>query len=167
MADQKDLSIVIVSWNVSDLLRACLRTIDDSANSSHLNVETIVVDSASTDGSPDMLRNDFPGVTLIARSENIGFTKGNNLNYSRLIPLPRAQAEKWVWLLFIPLIVVIVAAVSNGANLTDGLDGLATGVSGIVGLTLAIPPALVVEQFEKIVEARETDLGSVRRLVSA
>lgn len=69
---------------------------------------------------------------------NVPFTKGNRLDYHNLIPLPKAQARKWVGLLFIPLIIVIVAAVSNGANLTDGLDGLATGVSGIVGLTLAV-----------------------------
>lgn len=69
---------------------------------------------------------------------NVPFTKGNQLDYHHLIPLPKEQSRKWVGLLFIPLIIVIVAAVSNGANLTDGLDGLATGVSGIVGLTLAV-----------------------------
>ncbi|MCB0629941.1 MAG: phospho-N-acetylmuramoyl-pentapeptide-transferase [Saprospiraceae bacterium] len=69
---------------------------------------------------------------------NVPFTKGNRLDYRSLIPLPREKAGNWVWLLFIPLIIVIVSAVSNGANLTDGLDGLATGVSGIVGLTLAV-----------------------------
>jgi phospho-N-acetylmuramoyl-pentapeptide-transferase len=69
---------------------------------------------------------------------NVPFTKGNRLDYRSLIPVAREKAGKWVWLLFIPLIIVIVSAVSNGANLTDGLDGLATGVSGIVGLTLAV-----------------------------
>lgn len=69
---------------------------------------------------------------------NVPFTKGNRLDYRSLIPMPKEQAVHWVWVLFIPLIIVIVSAVSNGANLTDGLDGLATGVSGIVGLTLAV-----------------------------
>src|SRR5690606_19401374 len=46
--------------------------------------------------------------------------------------------EKWAWLLFIPLVIIIVTAVSNGANMTDGLDGLATGTSAIIGIALAI-----------------------------
>ena len=49
-----------------------------------------------------------------------------------------ADLSKYVWLIFIPLVVLIVAAVSNGANITDGLDGLATGTSAIIGTTLAI-----------------------------
>ena len=43
-----------------------------------------------------------------------------------------------VWIVFIPMVILIVTAVSNGANLTDGLDGLATGTSAIIGITLAI-----------------------------
>tara|TARA_A200000113_G_C8754547_1_gene318974 strand:+ start:30 stop:641 length:612 start_codon:yes stop_codon:yes gene_type:complete len=46
--------------------------------------------------------------------------------------------KKYSWLVFIPIIVVIVISVSNGANITDGLDGLATGTSAIIGITLAI-----------------------------
>ncbi len=46
--------------------------------------------------------------------------------------------EDWAWLLFIPLVIFIVTAVSNGANMTDGLDGLATGTSAIIGLALAV-----------------------------
>ena len=46
--------------------------------------------------------------------------------------------SKYSWLVFIPIIVIIVISVSNGANLTDGLDGLATGTSAIIGITLAI-----------------------------
>jgi phospho-N-acetylmuramoyl-pentapeptide-transferase len=44
----------------------------------------------------------------------------------------------WAWLIFIPVVIVIVTAVSNGANMTDGLDGLATGTSAIIGITLAV-----------------------------
>ena len=46
--------------------------------------------------------------------------------------------EKWAFLIFIPLVIFIIAAVSNGANLTDGMDGLAAGTSGIIGLTLGL-----------------------------
>jgi phospho-N-acetylmuramoyl-pentapeptide-transferase len=48
------------------------------------------------------------------------------------------DVSAWVWVVFIPIVIIIVTAVSNGANLTDGLDGLATGTSAIIGMTLAI-----------------------------
>lgn len=67
---------------------------------------------------------------------NIPFAKGNVLEYSNLLGF-FDEPSKWVWLLFIPLVIFIVTAVSNAANLTDGLDGLATGVSAIIGATLA------------------------------
>jgi GT2 family glycosyltransferase len=76
-----DLSVVIVSWNVRDLLRDCLQSIE--AGRGKLNIETIVVDSASADGSPDMVRQEFPGVTLIASQENLGFPRGNNVGIKR------------------------------------------------------------------------------------
>ena len=72
-----DLSIVIVNWNVRELLRRCLssvyRTMGDS-----LKVEVIVVDNASSDGSVAMVGDDFPQVHLIANEKNLGFTRGNN-----------------------------------------------------------------------------------------
>lgn len=69
---------------------------------------------------------------------NIPFVKGNQLNYAAFIPV-KAQANKyWIWLIFIPVVIFIVTGVSNAANLTDGLDGLATGVSGIIAMTLGI-----------------------------
>ncbi len=70
---------------------------------------------------------------------NIPFMKGNNLDYSKILSdKDSSRMGWWAWLIFVPLVVVIVMAVSNGANLTDGLDGLATGVSGIIGATLGV-----------------------------
>jgi len=70
---------------------------------------------------------------------NIPFVKGNNLDYSKILSdKDSSRMGWWAWLIFVPLVVVIVMAVSNGANLTDGLDGLATGVSGIIGATLGV-----------------------------
>jgi len=46
--------------------------------------------------------------------------------------------KKWAWLIFIPIVILIITAVSNGANMTDGIDGLATGTSAIIGVTLMI-----------------------------
>jgi phospho-N-acetylmuramoyl-pentapeptide-transferase len=65
----------------------------------------------------------------------IPFIKGNEFNYNWLI----GDWEKsYGWMIFIPIIIFIVIAVSNGANMTDGLDGLATGTSAIIGIALAV-----------------------------
>ncbi len=68
----------------------------------------------------------------------IPFVKNNEFDYAWLLTWISDDLSKYVWLIFIPLVVLIVAAVSNGANITDGLDGLATGTSAIIGTTLAI-----------------------------
>ena len=69
---------------------------------------------------------------------NVPFFKGNQLDYKNLVNFMGDNAQSWIWLVFIPLTILIVTAVSNGSNLTDGLDGLATGVSAIIALTLAM-----------------------------
>ena len=87
---EPDLSIVIVSWNVRDLLKACLESIqsgpvmiipagEDPTPGQGLGVEVIVVDSGSSDGSPQMVRERFPWVKLIEPGYNVGFSKGNNI----------------------------------------------------------------------------------------
>ena len=68
----------------------------------------------------------------------IPFVKNNEFDYSDLLLWFGDKAQDWAWLIFIPMVVFIVTAVSNGANLTDGIDGLATGTSAIIGLVLAI-----------------------------
>ncbi|MCB0163214.1 MAG: glycosyltransferase family 2 protein [Anaerolineae bacterium] len=74
-----DLSIIVVNWNVKDLLRDCLNSLLRAAQSSpHLSTEIIVIDSASTDGSPPMVRAEFPQIQLDASTENLGYAKGNN-----------------------------------------------------------------------------------------
>lgn len=69
---------------------------------------------------------------------NVPFVKGNLFDYEALLRWLGENASKFVFILFIPIIIFIVTAVSNGANLTDGLDGLATGVSAIIGATLGV-----------------------------
>lgn len=66
----------------------------------------------------------------------IPFIKGNEFNYNWL--LGENGASPYGWLIFIPIVIFIVTAVSNGANMTDGLDGLATGTSAIIGIALAV-----------------------------
>ncbi|MCA9980557.1 MAG: glycosyltransferase family 2 protein [Anaerolineales bacterium] len=73
------LSIIIVSWNVCDLLRDCLRSIYDTADNLALTLEIIVIDSASSDNTVAMVQTEFPAVRLQACAENVGFPKGNNI----------------------------------------------------------------------------------------
>ncbi len=69
---------------------------------------------------------------------NIPFFKNNELDYADLISWMGDGAADYAWLIFIPIVILIVTAVSNGANLTDGIDGLAGGSSAIIVLTLGI-----------------------------
>ncbi|MEZ4657544.1 MAG: glycosyltransferase family 2 protein [Caldilineaceae bacterium] len=100
-----DISIIIVSWNVWDLLRACLASIERASqpmtadaesdpanlppirgleiNEAIYTLEVIVVDNASSDASADLIPARFPWVHLIRSAENLGFTKGNNLGYAQ------------------------------------------------------------------------------------
>ncbi len=69
---------------------------------------------------------------------NVPFFKNNDLDYTSLISWMGEGVEKYAWLLFMVIVIFIVTAVSNGANLTDGIDGLAAGTSAIIALTLGI-----------------------------
>lgn len=77
-----DLGIVIVNWNTKELLRRCLQTVLASTGEFTLNV--VLVDNASTDGSADMVRAEFPTVEVIASPINGGFSYGNNLGLKAL-----------------------------------------------------------------------------------
>lgn len=77
-----DISIIIVSWNVADDLRACLNSLKD-AGSGRYTVEIIVVDSASQDDTARIVHEEFPHVVLIALEENVGFTRGNNIGMAK------------------------------------------------------------------------------------
>jgi len=77
-----DLSIIIVNFNVKDLLRQCLNTLmvaNDKLMEANERMEIFVVDNASQDGSVEMVRREFPQVKLIASKRNLGFAKANNL----------------------------------------------------------------------------------------
>jgi GT2 family glycosyltransferase len=72
------LAVIIVSWNVRELLRRCLRAVEASLADSPVAYEIFVVDNASADGSPAMIRAEFPRVRLIETGANLGFAAGNN-----------------------------------------------------------------------------------------
>ncbi len=68
----------------------------------------------------------------------VPFFKNNEFDYTSFIGWTGEGAKEYTWLIFIPIIILIVTAVSNGANLTDGIDGLAAGTSAIIGFTLGV-----------------------------
>ncbi len=68
----------------------------------------------------------------------IPFMKNNELDYAKILEPFTDDYQKWAWLVFIPIVIFIITAVSNGANLTDGIDGLAAGTSAISVLAIGI-----------------------------
>jgi phospho-N-acetylmuramoyl-pentapeptide-transferase len=68
----------------------------------------------------------------------VPFLKESEFDYASLLKWIGPNYRDWAWLIYIPIVILIITAVSNGANLTDGIDGLASGVSGIIGVTLGI-----------------------------
>lgn len=68
----------------------------------------------------------------------IPFFKNNEFDYAEVLSWMGEGYEKWAWLIFIPIVIFIITAVSNGANLTDGIDGLAAGTSAVSVIALAI-----------------------------
>jgi len=69
---------------------------------------------------------------------NVPFLKNNSLDYKSILFFLGDNASKFIWLIFVPIVIVIVTSVSNGANLTDGIDGLLAGVAAIIAATLGV-----------------------------
>jgi len=80
----------------------------------------------------------FDNESVKSTKTTIPFVKNNEFDYAVLLSFLGKNAKKYSLLIFVPIVILIITAVSNGANLTDGMDGLATGVSAIIGATLAV-----------------------------
>jgi len=111
--------------------------------STDVTIKEKVTDTASPDIASVMSQSDGtsnPDIWKESKSfkTTIPFVKHNEFDYLNLIDWMGDSAKDYLWLIFIPVVILIVTAVSNGANMTDGLDGLATGTSAIIGLTLVI-----------------------------
>jgi len=78
------------------------------------------------------------GEDIKSTMTTVPFIKNNEFDYGDLISWAGDGAKDYIWLIFIPMIILIVTAVSNGANLTDGIDGLAAGTSAIIVFTLGV-----------------------------
>lgn len=109
----------------------------------------VVIKEKKEDGSADRTfsmtsMNEAPPSNAIysepikSTKTTIPFLKNNEFDYAILLSWMGDNYKIWAWLIFIPMVIVVVTAVSNGANMTDGIDGLATGTSAIIGATLGI-----------------------------
>ena len=99
---------------------------------------TVRTDTATTD-----IFKEGTVITAVAKEEKstattIPFFKNNEFDYAELLAWTGDNYQDYAWLIFIPVVIFIITAVSNGANLTDGIDGLAAGTSAISVLTLGI-----------------------------
>ncbi len=98
-----------------------------------ITAETVVSEEIQTEKI-----NAFSSNSQKSTKTTIPFVKNNEFDYSFLLSWLGDGYEKWAFLIFIPIVILIIVGVSNGSNLTDGVDGLAAGTSAIIGATLAI-----------------------------
>jgi len=92
------LAVVIVSWNVRELLRAGLQSLLSDLEASRIDANVWVVDNASTDGTPELVTSSFPLCHLIVSPINVGFAAGNNLALQQILGTP-VRPPEFLWLL--------------------------------------------------------------------
>ena len=103
-------------------------------------VVTIRTDTATSDVTKQTTENVIKQAPVYEKSTatTIPFVKNNQFDYAEALWWMGEGYEKWAWVIFIPMVIFIITAVSNGANLTDGIDGLAAGTSAVSVLALGI-----------------------------
>ncbi len=104
----------------------------------YFHPEVTMKDHDSTTITETFQVQEITGEEIKSTKTTVPFFKNNELDYSVFVSWISDGAKEYTWLIFIPMIILIVTAVSNGANLTDGIDGLAAGSSAIIVLTLGI-----------------------------
>ena len=103
------------------------------------SVETYVAShNINVEGNYTKAKSEFSKDPVKSTKTTIPFVKSNELDYAKIITWMGDWTKNWVWLVYVIIVIFVVTATSNGANLTDGIDGLATGTSAIIGATLAI-----------------------------
>lgn len=100
-----------------------------------INFEKQLTDDSDRIGQ---ITSNFSERAVKSTKTTIPFVKNNEFDYAVLLKWMGRDYKKFAFLIFIPIVIFIITAVSNGANLTDGMDGLATGVSAIIAATLGI-----------------------------
>ncbi len=104
------------------------------------NVKAAIDNRAGTikESEPPGESSLYAAQALKSTKTTIPFYKNNEFDYAWLLSWMGDHYRKYAWIIFIPIVILIITAVSNGANITDGIDGLATGTSAIIGATLGI-----------------------------
>ena len=103
--------------------------------------KSIVIEHSNENVIEDMRLSEnalYSPKAVKSTTTTIPFIKNHEFDYAFLISWMGKGYEKYAWLVFIPIVILIITAVSNGANITDGIDGLATGTSAIIGATLGV-----------------------------
>lgn len=101
----------------------------------YFNENVVIAEPLSVQQQPEAIQKHEPLKTMKSTTTTVPFVKNNELDYSRIFPFLEGQ---YTWAIYALVVVLVVTAVSNGANITDGIDGLAAGTSAIIALTLAI-----------------------------
>lgn len=104
----------------------------------YFHPEVTMRDHNSTTITAQFTVEEVRGEEVKSTMTTVPFFKNNEFDYTTLIGWAGDGAKEYTWLIFVPIIILIVTAVSNGANLTDGIDGLAAGTSAIIGFTLGV-----------------------------
>ncbi len=104
----------------------------------YFNPEVTMREHSKTIITEQFTVEEVRGQQIKSTMTTVPFFKNNEFDYSDLIGWAGDGAKQYAWLIFIPIIILIVAGVSNGANLTDGIDGLAAGSSAIIVFTLGV-----------------------------
>jgi len=110
----------------------------------YLNGDVVIRESVSTsmkNSGVEIMsveKGEIQGIDHKSTRTTIPFVKNHEFDYAYLVAFLGNKAQKWGWVVFILAVIIIVTAVSNGVNLTDGLDGLAAGTTAISGTTLGI-----------------------------
>ena len=103
-----------------------------------LSPDVVIRENVNTVKNGDIEVVEYAQNDVKSTKTTIPFFKNNNLDYADLFGFAGENAQMFGWIFFVLVVIFIVTAVSNGANMTDGLDGLATGSSAIIGVTLGV-----------------------------
>jgi phospho-N-acetylmuramoyl-pentapeptide-transferase len=98
----------------------------------------VQVNNIQNKSTYEKAKTDFQQQAKRSTKTTIPFVKNHEFDYTSLVKWIGHNYKDWAWLIFIPIVIFIITAMSNGANLTDGIDGLATGTSAIMGSTFAV-----------------------------
>jgi phospho-N-acetylmuramoyl-pentapeptide-transferase len=104
----------------------------------YLSPDVVIRENINKTQQGDIEVVEYAKTNVKSTQTTIPFFKNNNFDYANLFKFTGDNAQMWGWIFFVLIVIFIVTAVSNGANMTDGLDGLATGSSAIIGITLGI-----------------------------